>query len=91
MVAVAQADGSNQAASRESGTVTQENEQITQFYISAADVQRCQESIHTRRRITVLGLTEAGGIRAFTGVVRDVENIPEAGSRRRWRVAISNF
>ena len=69
-------------------------EDTTQFYIAGTklneDLRRCETSLQQRQRITLIGTTAEGKIKAFTGVVQSVELQPDTPQGRRWRVTIAN-
>lgn len=46
---------------------------MTEFYAKADDLVRCQQSIDSRRPVTITGLTTDGRLAAFTGHVDQVE------------------
>jgi hypothetical protein len=64
---------------------------MAQFYISnddPSDVQRCNESIASRRPITITGLNMDGQVAAFTGVVQSIEQDAMREQGRHYRVTI---
>ena len=67
---------------------------MSQFYISnvepEADVKRCRESKAGRFRIVITGKTEAGEIRAFTGVVQSVEYLRHNPADMSWFITIED-
>jgi len=51
---------------------------MTQFYVQRIDEDQCRSAMVTQKPITITGVTFNGTVRAFTGVVRTVENVPAA-------------
>ena len=47
---------------------------MSQFHAQMADEDRCRNSVITRQRITINGVTADGKLRAFSGTVRSVES-----------------
>ena len=60
-------------AQRRSSSRQRWGQRLTQFYAKIAEHNRCRESCMNKTAITVTGLTMAGYLRAFTGVVQSVE------------------
>jgi hypothetical protein len=46
---------------------------MTEFYAKADDLVRCQQSIDSRRPVTVTGIATDGRLATFTGHVEQVE------------------
>ena len=64
-----------------------------QFYVgSQSAANRCREALESKQRITITGQTADGGIQAFTGTIRSVEE-DEQRLRppwQRWRITIDD-
>jgi hypothetical protein len=66
---------------------------MSQFYIAGAnvesDVQLCRESMIARKATTIIGVTEKGSMRPYTGIVQSIEDNGQSAPRdKRWRVTI---
>jgi hypothetical protein len=70
--------------------VENRSEDHTQFFIDAKAMPRCEQSYKEQRRITMIGRTDDGHIRAFTGVVQSAQDFPDATPGRQWRITIAN-
>ena len=67
---------------------------MSRFYVSNVepelDVKRCRESKEGGFPITVTGRTEAGEIKAFTGVVRSVEYLRQNPAETSWCITMED-
>jgi hypothetical protein len=67
---------------------------MSQFYISNAepevDVKRCRQSKAGRFPIIITGRTEAGEIKAFTGIVQSVEYFRQNPGDMCWRITMED-
>lgn len=62
------------------------------FYIdNDADAERCKESFHCKKPVTIGGTdTLTGRIRSYTGVILSVEERHTQNLGERWRIAIDS-